>query len=175
MTELAALKTALNNTPLWVYILFAYLLWVGFKNTKTRTVSIKKILIIPAVFLSMSLESLISHFRLSMVSVSIWCIAILIGTMIGRLLVATRHIQVDRTRQQIKLKGDWIMLLVMLMIFFSKYYFGYQLGMDPKLATNTHFELVMLMTSGLCSGIMVGRSLCYFMCYRTKPTQSLEG
>ena len=66
------------------------------------------------------------------------------------------------------------MVMVVMIIFFSKYYFGYEIAADPKLLSNTHFEFAMLAVSGLTAGMFVGRGLYYFRCFRTKTSIELS-
>ena len=51
--------------------------------------------------------------------------------------------------------------MIILIIFFTKYYFGYQIAVDPQLLTNTPFELSMLLVSGITVGLFIGRLIYY--------------
>jgi hypothetical protein len=61
----------------------------------------------------------------------------------------------------------------MLLIFGTKYYFGYELGSDPSLAHNSHFEYTMLSVSALITGIFMGRALYYFLRLKKGPSVEL--
>lgn len=41
----------LKGTPIWVWILFAYLIFIGVKSLKTRSVFIPKLFIVPLVLI----------------------------------------------------------------------------------------------------------------------------
>jgi len=74
---------ALSNTPIWVYLLFVYLTWVGVRASKTRIIALKKLFIMPAIFTYMSVHTLITSFDIHLFEVSTWMGTILIGILIG--------------------------------------------------------------------------------------------
>ncbi|CDL41675.1 hypothetical protein [Citrobacter freundii] len=43
----------LKNTPVWVYLLFAFLLYRGIKARTPATVTLEKLALIPAIFFSL--------------------------------------------------------------------------------------------------------------------------
>jgi hypothetical protein len=51
----------LIHTPIWVFPLFAYLVWLGIKAARPRTVTIWRSLIVPAVFIVWGLSRLLSR------------------------------------------------------------------------------------------------------------------
>ena len=127
------------NTPWWVYILFIYLLFIGIKASKPAVVHIAKLAAIPLVFTYLSLETLILSFNINVLSVGTWLISVLAGIGLGVWLVKSLQIQVDRAKKLIGIPGTWSTLIIVLIIFASKYYFGYQAGIDPQLASSNSF------------------------------------
>ena len=59
------IQQTLIHTPWWVYLLLAYLIFIGIKARKPSTVSIYKLAILPVVFLSLSIEMLVTHFDIN--------------------------------------------------------------------------------------------------------------
>jgi membrane protein CcdC involved in cytochrome C biogenesis len=149
------------HTPWWVYALFAYLIFVGFKASRTRTVSIKKIFIIPIIFAAMSVHTLMTSFQLDAMTIMVWSAAIFIGMVLGWIQVYQYHLEIDKKNHRIQVPGTWTTLLLILIIFAAKYYFGYELAIDPTLIEQTSFEYSMLGVSGVCTGLFVGRLFCY--------------
>src|SRR5258706_6103182 len=49
----------LANTPVWVFALLAYLLWLGWRSLRPRTQPIWRLLIVPLVFFLMGLSRLV--------------------------------------------------------------------------------------------------------------------
>jgi len=159
----------LKNTPWWVYVIFFYCVFVGIKCSKDGVTSIYKMLIIPAVFLYLSLETLYLNFKLDVMVVAVYAAALLGGTLLGALQGKLQGVSVDKEKKLVAVPGTWATLVIIFVIFFSKYYFGYALGMDPGLATNTHFEIAMLIVSGGTVGLFVGRTLYYFIRMQSGP------
>jgi hypothetical protein len=166
---------ALSHTPTWVYILFVYLLWVGFKASKTRIISLKKLFIIPAIFTYMSINTLVTAFNIQIFEVSVWSSSILIGISIGWIDVYRKYtqIKVDKQKHLIEVPGTWVTLSLILIIFTSKYYFSYELAVDPTLSNQTWFEVSMLTVSGICTGLFIGRLLSYLYKYAKSNHTSL--
>ncbi len=149
------------NTPWWVYLLFAYCIFVGIKAAKGGVIPYLKVIIIPVVFAYLSLDSLLLHFSLNVFVVSVFILSLMVGVLSGLLQALKQNITVDRSRWLIKIPGTWSTLVIILIIFFTKYYFGYQSAADPELLTNTHFEFAMLFVSGITAGLFIGRLIYY--------------
>lgn len=162
------------NTPWWVYLLLAYLIFIGIKASNTRIVSIKKLLIAPVIFTVLSLETLLTAFKITPLSVGTWIAAIIIGIGLGWLQIIRHKLIVDKPHLLIKVPGSWLTLILVLIIFVSKYYFGYQIAVDPQLETQTGFEISMLGVSGVCTGLFIGRVIAYFYRLNTEPSTNLS-
>lgn len=160
------------QTPWWVYVLFFYLVTVGIKALKTNVVSIKKLLILPILFSAMSVHTVVTSFQLEFTVVSAWIGSIVIGIWIGWMLVRKQTLTVDKKHLLLKLPGTWVTLIIIMIIFVSKYYFGYALSVDPQLIHQTGFEFSMLFISGACTGLFIGRVLFY--AYQLKVRESTD-
>ena len=77
----------LTHTPWWVYLLFFYLLKIGYDATKTRVVSLRKLFILPTIFLAISINTLLTSFYLSPATIIFYLISLLLGVCAGWLLV----------------------------------------------------------------------------------------
>lgn len=164
----------LKGTPIWVYIFFVYLLFVGFLATKTGVVHIAKLALLPVIFLFLSIETLVTHFAINGLSVSTWLIALAVGSLIGYLLVCRHNLRVDRKYLLLEMPGSWLTMILILIIFFGKYYAGYQMSVDPGAVMNTHTEMVVLAVSAFCTGLFVGRMLHYVKCIISNPSVDLK-
>lgn len=171
---LTTIINAVIQTPWWVYLVFIYLIQVGIRSSKGGTVSMTKLAILPILFIVMSIHTLIASFQLSGIVISVWLCSIILGVWIGWQLVCRQKIQVDKTHWLIKLPGTWLTLILVMIIFISKYYFGYQLSADPRLMHQHGFEFSMLAVSGLCTGMFAGRVLLYFRKLYAEPSTDLK-
>lgn len=173
-SSLITIQQILIHTPWWVYVLLVYLIFIGVKARNTGIVSIYKLAVLPLLFLIMSIESMISHFKIESLSISTWLISIIIGSIIGLLLVYKSKIRVDRANKLLELPGSWTTLILILAIFMAKYYCGYALSKDPGAAINTHTEILVLALSGICTGTFIGRMLIYVYRLFKEPSCTLK-
>ncbi len=169
-----AIYQAAANTPWWVYALLIYLIIVGIKASKTRVVSLKKLFIIPAFFVYMSIHTLLNSVTIDIFSLSIWSGSILFGTLIGWMQITNTKVKVDRKKNLVEIEGTWTTLIYILIIFTTKYFFGYELAVDPELARQTTFEFALLATSGICTGLFVGKLLCCLNLFYKLPSTELN-
>lgn len=165
---------AASQTPWWVYVLFIFLVQKGIKASKSQVVSIKKLTILPLIFISLSIHTVMTAFHVNTMVIVMWFASIILGSIIGWLLIRNHQFKVDRKKLLIQLPGGWMTLILILAIFVFKYYFSYQIDSDPALASQTGFEFSMLGINGICTGLFVGRLLCYFHRLRTLGSVDLN-
>lgn len=136
-----AIWETLTHTPWWVYLLLIYLLKIGIDATKAKVVPLKKLIILPAIFLILSLNNLITGVRHDVITLGTYLISLLFGAWVGWLLVRKLALQFDKKKGLIRLPGSWVTLVLIVIIFSTKYYFGYTLASDPTKAQDTIFEI----------------------------------
>ncbi len=146
---------AIKATPWWVYILFFYVLYIGIRALKSRTMSVNRIFIIPLLFLFWSIWSLIARFQGAM-DLLIWGIFIVIGFTAGWGLFQRYKIRADHKKLLIRFPGNYFILILMLSIFAVKYFFGYMRATSPELSPMLHS--LNFVVSGLSTGLFVGRT-----------------
>lgn len=154
-------------------MLLVYLIKIGIDASKTHVVPLKRLFIIPTIFTFMSVRSLIASFKISAFTITTWSTAILIGTILGWFQIHRLKLKVDNQRALIQVPGTWSTMLIIVIIFATKYYFGYALAVDPKFSEQTSFEISMLAISGICTGLFIGRLMCYIYRLRTKKSTDL--
>ena len=169
-----AIWAAAAQTPWWVYVLFIFLVQRGLVASKPQVISIIKLTILPIVFIALSVHTLMTAFHVNATVIVAWLVSVILGSVIGWFLIRNHEFKVDRKNLLIRLPGSWITLVLILIIFVSKYYFEYQLGSDPALENQTGFEFSMLGITGICTGLFVGRFLCYLHKLRTCESINLK-
>ena len=68
----------LIHTPIWVFPLFAYLVWLGIQGMRPRTTTIWRSLIVPAIFIIWGLSSLVSQSHDTVLPLASWLAAALV-------------------------------------------------------------------------------------------------
>jgi len=159
-------------TPWWVWALFIYLLFKGYKATRNQTTHLYRLMITPIIFVVLSLHTLVT-LPLDFMKVLSYIIATLVGVSFGFWQISRLFLQVDKKRKLIHTPGSWTPFILIFLVFGSKYYFGYSLALDPQLSTHAFFVFPLLLVSGACAGMFIGRTACYICRYLSLPHQSL--
>jgi hypothetical protein len=163
----------LVNTPWWVHLIFCYLLFVGINALESRVIPLVRLVLIPIVFFGMSVEILVANFSLSFTYISTWFMTILLGVFLGWAQVYNLPIEFDRRNSLVRLPGTWVILCIILVVFFSRYFFNVFLILDPKLKSNVLFVLTMLTVSGIITGFFIGRLWCCLHRFKTEKNTTL--
>ncbi|KAA0971175.1 DUF1453 domain-containing protein [Aureimonas fodinaquatilis] len=151
----------LSNTPLWVYILFFYLLSRGIKGFKPATVSLTKLAVIPVLLTGWSLIELIRLYGLKLETSLIWIAGIGVGVGIGILLLRRAAIFADPSTGLIHRPADYTLLPLVLITFAIKYTFGVIAAVSPEHMLEPAFRFSDLVLPGTASGIFVGKFTVY--------------
>jgi len=148
---------ALRYTPDWVYLLFAYLLIIGFRAVKTSKTHILNLTLLPILFIAIFVQSLFSDVGVDTMTLSIGSLGLIVGATIGWMLVWQQKIVVETNSLYLELPGNWHILLAIVIVFTAKFWFGYELARDPNLVTLTVTEVALFFVIALCSGLFVGK------------------
>lgn len=142
----------ITNTPLWVWPLLVYVLYVGWNGTRDRIVALPRLMIMPAIVAGLALYNLVSAGP-SATGLLGFAGGAGAGTLAG--LAVARRRPAERRGGMVALKGDWMPLLLVIGIFAVRYASGVALGIEPALAGDATFQMVNLSFSGLFSAMMV--------------------
>ena len=158
---------ALSGAPWWAYALLIYLLLVGIQAIKPRTISVKKLLLLPLVFVAWSFYGLYARLLLGFLSLlPVWIVFLAVGAYLGVREVHAWHLHKDRRKGEITIPGNYSTLVLMLLIFILKFFWGYYYA--------THTEISYWIycadtsTSALATGFFVGRAAFFFKSYLKK-------
>lgn len=168
------LVEVLKETPWWVYLILAACLKIGLSALQPKVVSIVKLGILPIFFTGLALHTLIISFQITTLSILILGGGIFIGFLVGVLLTFDHHYKVDHKNLLILIPGNWTTLILILVIFSSKYYSGYMLSANPQIVHNFNFMLIMLSLTGICTGLFIGRFTCYLYHFFTETSVNLK-
>ena len=148
----------LSRTPIWVFALFALLLALGYSQTRPRTISLKRLTIIPLAMTGLSVYGVVSAFHGSGPSLMAWGITSLIALAVLMQTPPTPGTTYNAATQQFTIPGSWVPMALFMGIFFTKYAVGVSLGMQPALANNNSFALPVSALYGAFSGVFLARS-----------------
>jgi hypothetical protein len=150
-----------TGAPWWVYVLFVYLVSIGIKATKPRTVSEKKLLLLPVIFLIWSVYGLFQKVLLGFHSlILIWVLFVSLGAYLGIKEVHSWKILRDKERGEITIPGNYSTLVLILSIFVFKFLWGYFYASQAEVSYWIYFADTL--TSSLVTGFFVGRGWSFF-------------
>lgn len=147
----------LSGTPWYVYLIFAYVLKVGVKCLNDQIVHRNKLLILPLVFVYLSLDTLLARIHVTSISVSLWLVGMIVGTVFGWLQLARLRIVVDQKQQLLSIQGSAFTLIFLLLTFAVKYLIGYLVVTDAQLNVQLPLLYALLLLSGFFTGVFIGR------------------
>ena len=150
----------LIHSPLWVFPLFAYLVWQGIKARRPRTTSIWRALIVPMVFIVWGLSRLWSRHDYMWPLLS-WVAAALALMPVG--LLTTKPLELDHVTGQITRPGSYVPLIRNITVFALQYTVAVIAAVDPD--GRTLATVVGRAISGATTGYFLGRTIALLRQY----------
>jgi len=163
----------LAGTPWWVWLVLCYLIFVGWRRSRTQVMPLGKTFILPAVILVLELEAVWRLGDGDAARIGIWVGGLAAGIAIGLVMVHTMRIRADRTHRLVEIPGSWSYLGALLLIFAIKYYFGYKQAVAPEQMAESGWIAAHLAVTGALAGWLVGRAGGILWKYRREPSSNL--
>jgi len=164
----------LSETPWYIYVLFFFLINRGIKSSRTQIVSLKKLFVLPILFTTLSVHTLVTSVSFNYVNLASLLIPLLLAAGLGWWQVTRYSIEVDKEKWLIKVPGNWSTLVIILIVFASKYYLNYQLAVHPQILGESGFASSLLAITGFCTGFFIGRLACYIQRFIKLPSVELS-
>lgn len=149
----------LTHTPLWVWLLLAALCALGWNQTRTRTLSLKRIVIVPLVMLVLAISSLSNAFGAHLAVLLTWFCSLACTALLIRSLRLPSGHHYDTQSQLFTVPGSFVPLILILSIFVTKYGLAIMLAMQPNLSHHVWFSLACAALFGMMNGLFFGRAL----------------
>ncbi len=149
----------LSHTPLWVFGLFAGLVYLGYLQSKARQVSRQRLIVLPVVMMGWSLFAVWSAFGPRPVAFAAWAGVWLAVVGIGLVRGPSRNASYSPASKQFTVTGSWVPLALMMGIFFAKYAVAVVHATAPSaLASGTAIAAV-CGVYGFFSGMFMARAV----------------
>lgn len=149
----------IQNTPIWVFILFVFLVFLGLSQTKDKKSSINKILIFPAIMLLLSYLGVVSAFGFDFQSNISYLFGLAIGVYLSYFFKIPRKSTYDLKEGLFFIKGSFLPFYLIMSIFLLKYYVGVVTAKELEFIHDISFIVLISLFYGLFSGIFLGRLL----------------
>lgn len=158
------IMTILTHTPLWVFAVLAVLVILGIRGLRERTVSLWRLLIVPAVFIAWGAASLTVRAGAAPILLLDWLATAVVGLAIGWLTTRLNGVMLDRAGGRVRFPGSAVPLLRNLSIFLAKYSLGAAGAIAPGLITTlAPWDIGV---SGLAAGYFLGWLARFALKYR---------
>ncbi len=159
--------TILSHTPLWVWILFAFLIMRGYAALSEREMNISQLFILPLLFLIWGVWGLKEEFNFNVAS----SVGMFSGLALG--IVAGWRLWKNQPRLKNKPHSDRIIragtpltLIFIIMGFGSKYCLLVWLSLHPEAHYAVQFSALFGVITGLVDGLFWGGTLNLFSSWR---------
>jgi putative Mn2+ efflux pump MntP len=163
----------LTHTPIWVYILLIFLIYRCILTLKPRIIPLKKIFILPAVFIFLSIHTLFTVELYAVTFIIIAIVLAILGFIGGWFHIRSQKIEIDREHQLIYQQGSWLTLVLVLLIIICKFYIGFALAMTHHIQLHQQLLIFIYAVSGATVGLMLGRTAHYLYVYQSKTSTNL--
>lgn len=146
----------LTHTPLYVWAILAFLVQRGMIALHDRDVEVRKLVIIPAVMLVLSLQDMNAKFGLDGWPLAAWALSAAALALATGLSGAPR-IVASSTPGSVRVRGSRLPFALMMAVFFTKYAASVTLSVAPQLRHDTAFAIAVCALFGLFNGVFIGR------------------
>ncbi|KRQ01966.1 DUF6622 family protein [Bradyrhizobium sp. DASA03076] len=159
----------LIHTPLWVWILLAYLVWQGIKSMQPRKAPIWRALIVPVVFIAWGISRIGFGHQDSQWPLVAWVVAAIMLLPLG--VLTPRPFDVDHKTGEIIRPGSAFALIRNLVVFTLQYTVSVISAID---AGDRALAIVVgRAISGATAGYFFGSMIALLLAYRRKRAQDV--
>ncbi|KZN12453.1 DUF6622 family protein [Marinomonas sp. TW1] len=149
----------LTSTPVWVWAVFAGLIYLGWKQRYDRNVSKKRVLLVPFVMVLLSLHGTISSFSSGSEPVLLWAAGLVCTLLLCWLIFPFQSASFDTTSKTFHIAGSCAPLLIIMGIFTIKYTVGVMTAMHNPMLKQPVMIASLSFLYGVFSGYFIARSL----------------
>jgi hypothetical protein len=157
------------NTPLWVWPLMAFILWLGLQGLRPRVIPVWRLAILPAVGLATSLGGVVRSANPAGGAAG-WGLALLALLPLGWAFGQRRPVRLRPEDGKLEIAGGWFALLFGLSIFAVRYAMGVLFGVLPALRG----EPLWIHLSGAVGGLVAGLGIGWLANLLRRARRSME-
>jgi hypothetical protein len=151
--------TILQKTPVWVWGILVVLVVLGLLQSAPRTLSVRRILLLPLAMTALSLHGTFNTFPPAAWSWLMWVGAALVTATWFASADLPAGTRFDAQRRLLEIPGSWQPMVLMMAIFFTRYVVGVVLAMAPALTHDPATAAIVSSIYGALSGVFLGRTV----------------
>jgi hypothetical protein len=154
----------LINTPPWVFVLLALLIWLGSLSLRPRSQPLRRLLIVPAVFFLMGVSRLVLGHK-SIELLAVWLVSAALLAALA-LYTGPRNVTIDSDTGYIRRPGSVLPLVRNILVFVLQYAVAVVTAM--KLDIGIDVAIAGQAISGACAGYFLGWTIALLRSYRAR-------
>jgi hypothetical protein len=160
------------NTPLWVWPLMLFVLWLGWRGLQPRLMPPTRLAILPLVSVVTSLAGVAQSLQPGL-ALAGWAVALLAALPLGWAIGTRRAVRLRPEDRRLEVAGGWFALGFGVSIFVVRYALGVLFGVMPGLRA----ESLWIVLSGGVGGIVTGIGLGWLanLLVRAYRSATVEG
>ena len=157
----------ISHTPTWVWGIFLLLLWLGLSQSVDRTVTLRRVIVLPIAMTGLSLHGTFSAFHQVPWSWVLWLAAAIATIAWFGSNDLPAGVRFDPAARLFHLPGSRQPMVLMLAIFCTRYVVGVVLAMHPELTQDPASAALVASIYGALSGVFIGRMARMLVAART--------
>jgi len=153
--------TILSHTPTWVWAMLAALVWMGLAQVRDRNASLLRVSILPVAMTGLSVWGMTGAFGSSPLFgwvMLTWMLVAAVAFAAFGMTNAPKGTTYDAATRTYFLPGSWVPLATILAIFLTRYVVNVDIAMNPMLARDEQYTIVVAAMYGLFTGTFLGRA-----------------
>ncbi len=154
-----------THTPVWVWVLFIFLISRGIKARQPTTVTLERLAVIPAIFLIWDIYDLVVYRTLSPGTVALWIAGILAGSALGYVLIRQTVITRADAPRSLFRQADYTALPFMMLAFGVTYVLGVMSAVSPQTMQQPAMSALAIVSGGVFAGVFLGKFARYVGVY----------
>lgn len=158
------------HTPIWVWILYALLLFLGFQRTRDSIIPHWRMLVLPGVVTLLAISSIIGA---SLEALCMTLLGLAAGAVAGWPLERNGSVR-RMPGGTLWLRGERLSLVQIVLVLITRYATNAVGAMNPVLSGNPFWHLGTLFVCSLLSGVFLGRTASRLRTYFGAPLRPLD-
>lgn len=158
------LAEMLRHTPPWVWALFFFLIWLGWKSGRPGRTSLLRLGVIPATLSFWGLYELVGVLGITPLTAFIWIAGFIMGGVVG-IYIAQRLRIVGCSNGELERAADRTALPIIVLAFVIKYATAVAFAVSPHFLRTPIMAVAIAMTGGLFPGVFVGKFAVFVGAY----------
>ncbi len=152
----------LSHIPLWVLPLFLFLLWMGQRQSRPRTMSPALAVSIAVALLGLSVYGVLAAFGARPIAVVCWAAGFAASLTMGTRVFGPGRLAMTGDRSAVNVPGSWLPMALLIGMFGAKFALGFLAGTGSPMLQQLWFVSLASVTLGLLSGGFATRSIAVF-------------